>query len=128
MKTRSLQALFSRQFLVFVIGGVLSALVDIGSMMLMLRAGVGTLAATTFGFAVGLAVNYMFHVRMTFATRNTLPAVIRFVMIVGVNYGTTLVFVIVAQSLGASVVIGKVASLPVVAINGFLLSKFWAFR
>lgn len=128
MKTRSLRALFSRQFLVFVTGGIFSALVDIGSMTLLLRAGVGTLTATTFGFALGLAVNYMFHLRMTFATRNTRPAMIRFVVIVGINYGITLVFIFVAQYLDGSVVIGKAASLPVVAINGFLLSKFWAFR
>lgn len=128
MNSRSLQTLFSHQFLVYVTVGGLSALVDIASMILALRTGVGTLAATTFGFALGLAVNYMLHVRMTFVARHNLRTAIRFLMIVGINYGITLALVYVAQTLEVSVLVGKIASLPVVAINGFFLSKFWAFR
>lgn len=128
MNTRSLQALFSRQFLLFIAVGAMSALVDIASMMLVLRSGGGTLVATTVGFLFGLSVNYISHVRMTFAARNNLHTAIRFLMIVGINYGITLALVYVAQILGANILLGKIASLPVVAINGFFLSKFWAFR
>lgn len=128
MKIYTSRAFFSRQFILFVVGGVFSALVDVGSMVLMLHAEIDALCAATFGFALGLAVNYLFHVRITFASRNTLSAASRFIIIVLANYVITLVFVFVAQFLDVSVIGAKIASLPVVAINGFLFSKFWVFR
>ncbi len=128
MSYRFLQTLGSSQFVVFIAGGALSALVDIGSMALCLHSGVGALMSVTTGFVSGLVVNYLFHVRLTFASRMNLSSLLRFLTLVGVNYGITLGFVFASQSMIESTMIGKVASLPIVAINGFLLSKFWAFK
>lgn len=125
---RALRILLSRQFFIYVTGGVMSAVIDIGAMALLLRMGMDTLYAATFGFVLGLVVNYLFHVQMTFATRKTLQSVSRFMMIVGLNYGVTLACVLIAQSLGWNPVVGKLASLPIVALNGFFLGKYWAFR
>lgn len=118
----------SPQFLVFVAGGVLSTLVDIGFLQLLLANGVGPFAATTTGFLAGLAVNYAFHARVTFKNVTTLGTLTRFLCVVGINYLITLAFV------GASLVLfqlplpGKLISLPVVAVNGFFLSKHWIFK
>ena len=125
---RALRILLSRQFFIYVTGGVMSAVIDIGAMVLLLRMGMDTLYAATFGFVLGLVVNYLFHVQMTFATRKTLQSVSRFMMIVGLNYGVTLACVLIVQSLGLNPVVGKLASLPIVALNGFFLGKYWAFR
>ncbi|RFP11908.1 MULTISPECIES: GtrA family protein [unclassified Duganella] len=117
-----------RQFLVFVAGGVLSALVDIGLMQLLLGAGAAPLAAASAGFVAGLMVNYAFHARVTFARltqRHSLP---RYLCVVALNYGITLLLVWLAQTLLGMPLAGKLASLPVVAANGFLLSKFWVFK
>jgi hypothetical protein len=40
----------------------------------------------------------------------------------------TLAFVFVAQSLNFSAIAGKLMSLPFIAVNGFILSKYWAFK
>jgi len=47
----------SRQFGLYLFGGVLSALVDIGLMQVLLRQGVHFAGATTAGFLAGLLVN-----------------------------------------------------------------------
>lgn len=128
MSIKILSAVLTPQFLIYVGVGVLTALVDVGTMALMLNTGVNVTAATTSGFALGLVVNQILHTKITFAARFTFAATIRFWMIVAINYGLTLLFVFVASWLEINAITGKLASLPAVAINGFLLSKFWAFR
>jgi putative flippase GtrA len=124
-----LERLFlQRQFLVFVAGGVLTALIDIGLMQLALRAGAAPLTAASIGFAVGLAVNYAFHARVTFARLTQRHSALRFLCVVALNYGLTLLLVGLAQALVGSPLTGKLVSLPLVAANGFLLSKFWVFK
>lgn len=119
----------SWQFVVFVAGGVLSAVADIGTMQLLLSSGVPAMVAATAGFAVGLAVNYAFHAKVTFRRLgSTSGAALRYLCVVGMNYLLTLALVALGQTLAGSPLIGKIASLPIVAANGFLLSKFWVFK
>ena len=118
----------SWQFVVFVSGGVLSAIADIGTMQLLLSAGMSAMGAATAGFAMGLAVNYAFHAKVTFRQLGSGGALGRYLCVVGLNYLLTLVLVALGQALAGSPLLGKIASLPVVAANGFLLSKFWVFK
>jgi putative flippase GtrA len=128
MNVNALCTLLSKQFLIFISGGLLSALIDIGTMAVLLGMSAGSFIATTSGFALGLGVNYIFHANMTFGAKKTIRSVIRYIIIVGLNYGMTLAFVYVAQSLSCSAIVGKLMSLPFVAISGFILSKYWAFK
>jgi hypothetical protein len=48
--------------------------------------------------------------------------------VVGINYLITIGLVSVALMLGALPLVGKLLSLPVVAVNGYLLSKHWIFE
>lgn len=123
-----LQALMRPQFVLYLAMGVITALVDVGTMALLLSAGTEVQLATTSGFVVGLIVNYVLHSRVTFVARINWQTARRFWVIVLVNYGLTLLMVLAVQWLGQSALAGKLASLPVVAIHGFLLGKFWAFR
>lgn len=120
--------LCSRQFLVFVTGGLASATIDIGTLILLLHLKFETLPATTLGYIFGLTVNYLYHARLTFEAPKSFSSFIRFVVVVGLNYGLTIGFVFLAQLLEFNVVAGKLISLPVVAINGFILSKYWVFQ
>jgi putative flippase GtrA len=128
MNSRWLRAIFHLQFLTYIAVGVLTTLVDVGAMSMLMRVGANVQLATTSGFVLGLLVNFLLHTRITFATQVGWLSTFRFWGIVAVNYGLTLVFVMAAQWLGFSAIEGKLASLPVVAVNGFLLGKFWAFR
>jgi putative flippase GtrA len=128
MNVNALCTLLSKQFFIFISGGLLSALIDIGAMAVLLKMSAGSFIATTSGFALGLGVNYIFHANMTFGAQKTIRSVIRYIIIVSLNYGMTLAFVFVAQSFNFSAIAGKLMSLPFIAVNGFQLSKYWAFK
>ena len=118
----------SRQFATFVAGGLLCALVDIGIMQLLLRAGAHFTGATTAGFLAGLLVNYAFHSRVTFEAAASASSFARYLCVVGLNYLLTMGCVSLAVSLAGMPLLGKIVSLPLVSVNGYLLSKFWIFR
>ena len=118
----------SRQFLVYVLGGVLSAVVDIGLLQFLLMSGAGVVAATSAGFVAGVVVNYAYHARVTFKNVSTWSTLARFLCVVAINYLLTLGLVALAVAWFDLALVGKLVSLPVVALNGFFLSKFWIFR
>jgi putative flippase GtrA len=118
----------SRQFGTFIAGGLLCALVDIGVMQGLLRAGAHFTGATTAGFLAGLLVNYAFHSRVTFDAAASTSSFARYLCVVGLNYLLTMGCVSLAVSLAGMPLLGKVVSLPLVSISGYLLSKFWIFR
>lgn len=120
--------MLSKKFFIFISGGLLSALIDIGAMAVLLRMSTGSFIATTSGFALGLGVNYIFHANITFGAQKTIRSMICYIIIVCLNYGMTLAFVFIAQSLNFSAIAGKLMSLPFIAVNGFVLSKYWAFK
>ncbi|MEO7495505.1 MAG: GtrA family protein [Massilia sp.] len=121
-------ALLSAQFLVFIAGGALSALVDIGLMQVLLLRGAGSLAAASGGFLAGLLVNYAFHARVTFNSLTSAATLLRFLCLVALNYLITIALVGAAQALGGAALLGKLVSLPLVAINGFYLGRRWIFK
>lgn len=47
---------------------------------------------------------------------------------VGLNYGLTLGCVALSVALLDQALAGKIASLPLVAISGFVLGKYWIYR
>jgi putative flippase GtrA len=118
----------SRQFGTFIAGGLLCALVDIGVMQGLLRAGAHFTGATTAGFLAGLLVNYAFHSRVTFDAAASTSSFARYLCVVGLNYLLTMGCVSLAVSLAGMPLLGKIVSLPLVSVSGYLLSKFWIFR
>lgn len=117
-----------RQFFVYLVVGVLSALVDIGTMQVLLWLGFDYRMAVTLAFAVGLVFNYLCHERVTFRARRSLGTLARFAVLVLVNYGLTLLCVQLSVMYSGNVMPGKLVSLPLVAINGFLWGRYWIFR
>ncbi len=117
-----------RQFLLYLCGGVASALIDVGLMQLLIVAGVHYAVAASAGFFAGLGFNYAFHARITFAHPPSGRSFARYITLVALNYGFTLGCVALGVHLGAAAVLGKIISLPIVAINGYLLGKHWIFR
>ncbi len=120
--------LLSRQFAVFVGGGLLCALVDVGLMQLLLTGGAASTAAASAGFGAGLLVNYVFHSRVTFNTTASPANFTRYLCVVGVNYLLTIGCVALAEANFDNPLLGKLLSLPLVAVNGYLLSKYWIFK
>jgi putative flippase GtrA len=117
-----------RQFALFITGGLLCALVDVGLMQALIAGGIHFASATTAGFAAGLLVNYAFHSRVTFEAAATPFNFARYLCVVGVNYLLTMAFVSMSVALMGSPLAGKLVSLPLVALNGFVLGKYWIFK
>lgn len=125
---QKLRAFRQPQFLLYLSGGVLSALIDIGLMQLLLAGGLGVLTATSAGFLGGLLVNYLFHAHITFKQPRSRSSFVRYMCLVGANYLLTLLIVAIAVWLCGSALVGKLLSLPIIAANGFLLGKYWIFK
>ena len=123
-----IESLRQRQFLVFLAGGLLCAGVDVGTMQLLMAAGSHHTAAASAGFAAGLLVNYAFHSRVTFDQAASPASFARYLCVVGLNYLLTIACVALAAALADQPLAGKVLSLPLVALNGYLLGKHWIFK
>lgn len=122
-------ALPDAKFLVYLTGGVLSALADVGIMQSLIAAATAPLLAASAGFMAGLCINYLFHSRLTFrhAARGG-GSVPRYLSVVALNYLVTLALVAASLALFGLALPGKLLSLPLVAVNGYLLGKHWVFR
>ena len=117
-----------RQFLLYLAGGVISALVDVGLMQLLIHGGANYVVATSTGFAVGLIFNYGYHATVTFTSQPSGRSVGRYLAVVAINYLFTLACVALSVHLADTALVGKLLSLPLVAINGFILGKHWIFK
>ena len=120
--------IFSRQFLVYVSVCISCAVLDIGLMKSFISLGINYLVAATFGFLAGLALNFFLHTRITFNARYSHLALVRYMVVVFANYILTLLSISLFQELFGMPIFGKVFSLPLVAINGFLLIKYWVHK
>ena len=101
---------------------------DIGMMQALLLQGSHYTLAASAGFALGLVVNYAFHAKLTFRASGNAWSPLRYLCLVAVNYGLTLACVALAGQLLGGPMPGKLLSLPLVAVNGFLVGKYWIFR
>ena len=117
-----------KQFLVFALGGLLSAMVDVGTVMGMLRMAKSPVESVTIGFSMGLLVNYFYHVYITFSVPMSHKSAVKYALVVIINYALTLAAVWISQGFGLGVILGKIISLPIVAVNGYILSRIWVFK
>lgn len=118
-----------KQFSVFMLGGAASALVDIGVTGALLAVGAWYLAAVSVGFLCALCVNFIYHLKITFTVNLSKALTIKYLLIVVANYLLTLIVVIFFRHIGdGSVMLGKIISLPIVALHGYLWSRFWVFK
>ena len=118
----------SQQFVVFSMVGIISAMMDVGLLLALVQTGAHAYLALSIAFFFGLGINLWLHARLTFQTHLSTKNTFRFLTVVGMNYGLTLGFVFIFENLGLSYVLGKIISLPVVAIHGFLWSRLWVFK
>jgi len=116
------------QFPVFVAIGLASALIDILLLQTLVWSGFHYTIAVTVGFLVGFFVNYVGHTKFTFQKQKTVGNLLGFTLVVMLNYLITLLCVALSEHGLDSVMIGKIVSLPVVAVNGFLWGKYLVFK
>ncbi|WP_079435531.1 GtrA family protein [Zoogloea sp. LCSB751] len=120
--------MIQRQFLIYLSIGVLSALLDIAVMEGLIRSGVFYGTAVSAGFVAGLVFNYLCHAKVTFGTSSSVSSAVKYGIVVSVNYGITMAFVTASHHWLGNVLAGKIVSLPVISVIGFLLGRYWIFR
>lgn len=114
----------------YVVVGLISMAIDVGGFYLLLALPLDYRLAVAGGYAASLVANYTLHTYFTFeAPRMTWTQVLRFCALVAVNYGLTVAIVWAAkEGLGWPALAGKIASLPVITMNGYYVCRFWVFR
>lgn len=117
-----------RQVVIFLLVGLLTAVVDVGVMQALIGLGMHYTYAVSAGFAIALVVNYFGHTLWTFEARHSATSAGGFLVVVLINYGLTMVCVALSMHLLDTALPGKLLSLPVVVANGYLLTKYWVFR
>lgn len=122
--------MFDRRFLRYIVVGLTSTAIDVACVAWLLGTDLPYWLTVTLGFVAGLVVNYLLHVAYTFeAGLKILSQAMRYGMVVALNYLLTLLIVWIGHEfLCVPVLAAKIASLPIIAMTGFLLSKYWVFR
>ena len=118
----------SRQFMVFLLVGIVSAILDLGMLSALIQLGSHPYLAVSIAFLCGLGINLWLHSRLTFQTNLSTQNALRFLIVVGMNWLIILGVVFIFEQLGNSYLFGKLVSLPLVAIHGFLWSRLWVFK
>lgn len=114
----------------YVAVGVLSLVVDAGTLWL-LYDGVGTSLwlATTAGFWLSFAVNFLANKYVTFGARaHGARQLIRYCVLVGLNYLANLGIVAGLVAVGLPAVVAKVIAVAVLSIVNFIAYRQWVFR
>lgn len=114
----------------FLAVGVLSYAFDLG-VLAALHGGLGVplALATTLAFLSTLALN--FGLNKVFAFRSTAlagPAFVRYLVLVAVNYATTLIMVTGLAWLGLSYLLAKTLAVIVNAVLNYFAYRYWVFH
>jgi len=109
--------------------GVISAAIDVLTLWLLLAAQVQRVPAVALAMLAGMTANYALHRVYTFRTEQPLRlrSVVRYTAIVAGNYLLTLAIIEAGLRVGIGVMWGKILSLPVIAMTGFLLTRKFVF-
>ncbi len=119
-----------RRFTTFILVGGFSALIDVGLVGLLLYAHFPDMASVTIGFLAGVIANYILHAKVTFqVTSMTAGSITRYLTVLFINYLITVgIIQILSIVFETPTLVGKIISLPIIAIVGFTLSRYWVFR
>jgi putative flippase GtrA len=112
----------------FLLVGGASAAIDVGLMALLLHASVPALPAAAASFLVSLVFNYLAHAMFTFRTAATPANAVRYACVVALNLALSLAFVWIFERAFNAPLLGKIASLLVVAANTYWLGRLWIYR
>lgn len=124
------QGLSARRFLTYIAVGVAGFAVDFG-LLLLFREVVGTpvWVAATIAFWGSLAVVFLSNKYLTFGAQgSSRHQLLRYFILLGVNYLVTLGVLYVAERTGLGYQIGKIASVAMTTVWNYFAYQLWVFR
>lgn len=114
----------------FLVTGGLSFLVDLGifaAAHYWLRLSVP--AATTLAYVTSFAVNFLLNRRWVFrAAGQASRQLVRYLVLVAVNYVLTLVLMLVTVGVGVEPLVAKALTTALIASMNFVVYRAWVFR
>lgn len=118
-----------KKSLVFLLVGSLSALIDVGTLYFLNKMlSMNESLSISIAFFCGLIFNYFCHTYFTFNKSANTGNLVKYLIVVLVNYLVTISLIQLLQILSIDIVIAKVITLPIVAIITFLLSNKWVYK
>lgn len=122
-------ALRHRRILAYLVVGVASFTVDVGSLVT-LRELVGTAVwvAATSGYWLSVAVNFVLNRALAFRDRlHSVVSVARYAVLLGANWLATLAIISVSEGLGLAYLVGKVSAVVVLMALNYVAYSRWVF-
>lgn len=118
-----------RKVILFLLIGASSSLIDVGSLYILNKVLiVDKVFSITIAFLLGLVFNYLCHTYITFGNSANGKNLIKYLIVVLVNYLVTISLIQLMQMVNIDIVIAKIITLPVVAAITFLLSSKWVYK
>ena len=116
-------------FVRFLAVGVLSVMVDTGALVLLREVvGLPLALATTLAFALTLVINFSLNMGFVFAVTGRLAGrLVRYGILVVVNYVLTLLLVLGIAGLGVNYVLAKLIAVACCALVNFFAYRHWVF-
>lgn len=117
-----------RQLFFYIVVGIMTAVIDISTMQATLYFSKNILFALTLSYIASVVFNFVCHSKITFSFGITIRVIYKYLTVVFFNYFLTVILVYFFVHLDFDALIGKIFSLPIVALIGFVLSKHWIFK
>jgi putative flippase GtrA len=122
---------FAKRPVRFVLVGVVNSFAGLAAIYFCkLFIGLGNVAANMIGYGFGLVVSFVLNSAWTFQYRGAVfPAVLRFVLVFLVSYGTNLVFVLLLiDHWGINSYIAQAVGILPYTVTFYVLSRTFVFR
>lgn len=117
-----------RQFFIFILVGIITSLIDLLVIFILDFFGFNYRACIFFGYLFAISINYYLHSKITFIKKRSPHIFLRFLIVIFANVLLTYFFVEIFVYFDLDYKIAKVISLPLIAANGFFLSKYWIYK
>jgi putative flippase GtrA len=130
LRRRIGSAVSIRRIALYIGVGLVGFCVDFG-LLLLFREVFGTpiWVAATIAFWASLAVVFLSNKYLTFGARGMgHRQLVRYFVLLGINYLATLGIIAVAQRIGVGYQVGKVAAVAVTTVWNYLAYQLWVFR
>jgi putative flippase GtrA len=116
----------------YLVSGTATFLVDIGSLKVLHGVfGIGLALSTVLAFAVAFAVNFTAARKWTFVGTaregKTRSQLVRYLVLVAVNLGSTVLIVVGLSGAGLSYLVAKVVAASINAVGNFFAYRHWVF-
>lgn len=117
-----------KQICKFASVGIISTIVDVGILRFLLSISMGEYIAIALSYFLGVIVNYMLHGLYTFNYSLSKKSAYKYCAVILLNYLITNLIIYIFQKYSFNIIYSKMCSIPFIAINGFILSKYWIYK